>query len=118
MIKWQVFVFVLMIVVTVILLVTSDLLTWVLEKLGLSGSSEPAAPSPGQAFGWVRAPFVKVQGTNHATGTIEYRGELWSAQCAPDAIDELQPGTRCKIDKTEGLTLVVSKGSGPTSSSG
>ena len=109
MIEWAFFVLLLMAVLTVLWLGAADMFTWLFDKLGLSGKSDPIESQSSQALGLVRVPFDISPDKDHATGMVEYRGEIWSAQCNSADAKSLNMGTRCKILGSHGLVLMVGK---------
>ena len=109
MVDWVIFVLVFFAAASIVVLAVSGALTWLFEWLGLSGKSDIRSPDADPPVGLVRSPFVSEPGHDHATGTVEYRGELWTARCDTEEAMTLKHGTRCRIIKSQGLTLLVSR---------
>ena len=106
---WIIFVIVVSAVVGVVVLAISGALTWLIEKLGLAGNRDPLQSDTSHRVGIVKVAFVTEPGRDHATGTVEYCGELWTARCEANEASALQKGTNCRVIETEGLKLLVRK---------
>jgi len=105
--NWILVVIVVSVVATLVLLIVGDGLTWLLEATGLAGNRDPLAADNGHPLGLVKSAFAMNADLGHATGKVEYRGELWNARCDAKEASALQIGTKCRILETEGLVLLV-----------
>ncbi len=83
-----------------------DLANWMLEKIGLSGRKEKV---PGLRAGTatVKSLFVLDPSAPYALGTVEIKGELWSARCRSGEAAALVVGDEVAVEALDGLTVRV-----------
>jgi membrane protein implicated in regulation of membrane protease activity len=78
------------------------------ERFGVSGSDPRVEDTLVGEVGVVRGPLP-----SGAVGRVELRGSLWSARNGDD--EALEPGTRVRVERVDGLLLHVRRESPPPS---
>jgi len=107
MIEWLVALGIVGLVLTVLELAGIEVLEWTSTKLGLSGSRRLVAQGLSRSLATVRTPFTLGPGQDFATGTVEFRGELWDARCSISEASALNDSRDCKVLDASGLVLLV-----------
>ena len=94
---------------TVLQLTGFAVLEWLFKILGLAGKGDVRAQGLSSSVAIIKTPFVLEPGAADATGSVEFRGELWTARCAVSEASGLTVGERCAVIGSKGLTLTVRK---------